>query len=108
MTGWAGLSWGQKATSVFMLLFAALCIAIPVLHWLLDPGAFSLNHCVNALAMASAISATVLNTKNIRGDSRAWQWSTMPKPTRVLYVVSGSSLLAGILLRIFSNALGTA
>ena len=108
MIDWAGLSWGQKATSVFMLLFAALCIAIPVLHGLLDPGAVSLTLCLNALAMASAMSATVLNTKSIRGDSRAWQWSTMPKPARVLYIVSGSSLLAGILLRVFSNALGAA
>ena len=108
MIDWAGLSRGQKATSLVMLLFAALFVAIPVLQGLLDPRAFSLTLFFDTLVMASFVSATVLNTKNIRGDSRAWQWSTMPRLSRVLYIVAGSSLLASSLLRLVSNAIGTA
>ena len=108
MTDWAGLSWSQKASSIFMLLFAALLVAVPVLQALLDPPAFRLTFFFNGIAIASAIAALVLNTKNIRGDARALLWRNTPKASRVLFIVAASSLFVGNLVGMFANVFGAA
>lgn len=108
MTDRAGLSWSQKASTIFMLLFAALLVAVPVLQGLLDPPAFRLISYFNGVAIASAVAAIVLNTKNIRGDARALLWSSLPRASRVLFIVAASSLFVSNLVGVLGNVFGAA
>ena len=107
MNDWAGLSGSQKASSIFTLLFAALLVAVPVLQGLLDPPAFRLIF-FNGVAIASAVAAIVLNSKNIRGDARALLWSSLPRASRVLFIVAASSLFVGNLVGVLGNVFGAA
>ena len=108
MNDWAGLSGSQKASSIFTLLFAALLVAVPVLQGLLDPPAFRLIFFFNGVAIASAVAAVVLNTKNIRGDARALLWGSMPRASRVLFIVAASSLFVGNVVGLLGNVFGAA
>ena len=103
----AGLSGSQKASSIFTLLFAAFLVVVPVLQGLLDPPAFRLIF-FNGVAIACAVAAIVLNTKNIRGDARALLWSSMPRASRVLFIVAASSLFGGNLAGLLGNVFGAA
>ena len=108
MDSWAELSWGQKASSLVMLLFAAFFVAIPVLQGLVNPADFSPTLFLNALTLSSLISAVVLNPKHILGNVRAMEWKSMPRRSQVLYMVAGCSVFASALLRLLRDLVGAA